>query len=345
MKKLLALILLLALALAMVACGGKSDGGSTDGGSSGGEEEKKEERHLTIGFNTNNLTNETMSFMADVMKQYCDEHDITFMLSQDDGEIAKMQNNLENMVAGGCDGIIFMNYDPAGIESVILELKEKGIALVSYDESSDICDYAWTMSNYDTGYAIGKMAADWANEAIPEVKDVEVGFLCNDARIYMKERGDGIVDGLTDNCKNGVIIYRTAPVDMDFLGTYASLVAAHPDIRIFTSIAGGVVVGIAEAWYGDLTGQGKDISGYGVFSTDATDIELNLINQAKQGKAIYRGTIDLGLKDYIPLGMIECCHAAILGEDWGYPQENLYQLKLVTEANIDEYADYLDNLS
>ena len=335
MKKALALVLLLVMALSFAACGGSS-GGNSGGGSSGGKEDK-----ICLGFNTNGLTNETMSFMADVMKKYCDEHGFDFMVAQDDGEISKMQNNLENMVAGGCDGIIFMNYDPPAMEKVVLELKEKGIKFVSYDEYSDICDYCWHMSNYDTGYAIGQMAAEWINKAIPEIKDVKVGFIAADTIKFMIDRGDGICDGLTDNCKNGVNILRT-PVAGSALDTFANLWAANPDIHVFTSIAGAAVTGVAEAWYGDLVGAGKDISEYGVFSTDATDIELNLIYQAKQGKGVYRGTIDLGLKDYIPIGMIECLHSAVTGEDFGYPQENWYGLKFVTEDNIEEYSQYID---
>ena len=336
MKKLLAIFLLLVLTVSMAACGGGgSNGGSGDGG-------KKEEDKICLGFNTNGLTNETMSFMADVMKKYCDEHGFDFMVAQDDGEISKMQNNLENMVAGGCDGIIFMNYDPPAMEKVVLELKEKGIKFVSYDEYSDVCDYCWHMSNYDTGYAIGQMGAEWVNKAIPEIKDVEIGFLSADTIQFMIDRGDGICDGFQDNCKNGCIVYRTPIANGDVLATYAGLLAAHPDIHVFTSIAGAAVTGVAESWYGDLTGQGKDISQYGVFSTDATDIELNLIYQAKQGKGVYRGTIDLGLKDRVPLGMITCCHKAILGEDPGYERVNYYEVKRVMEDNVDEYSQFLD---
>ena len=339
MKKLLALLLLLALAFSMAACGG---GGSSDGGGGSSDGGDKKDDKICLGFNTNGLTNETMSFMADVMKNYCDEHGFDFMVAQDDGEISKMQNNLENMVAGGCDGIIFMNYDPPAMEKVVLELKEKGIKFVSYDEYSDVCDYCWHMSNYDTGYAIGQMGAEWINKAIPEIKDVEVGFLSADTIQFMIDRGDGIVDGFTDNCKNGCIVWRTPAANADFLGTYEAILQAHPDVHVFTSVAGAAVTGIAESWYGDLVGAGKDISQYGVFSTDATDIELNLIYQAKQGKGVYRGTIDLGLKDYIPIGMIECLHSAVTGEDFGYPQENWYGLKFVTEDNIEEYMQFID---
>ena len=136
MKKLLALVLLLVMTLSMAACGGS---GGNEGGGGG---EKKDDK-ITLGFNTNGLTNETMSFMADVMKKYCDEHGFDFMVAQDDGEISKMQNNLENMVAGGCDGIIFMNYDPPAMEKVVLELKDK-IGGMDLPEGISIADVAVT---------------------------------------------------------------------------------------------------------------------------------------------------------------------------------------------------------
>ena len=62
----------------------------------------------------------------------------------------------------------------------------------------------------------------------------------------------------------------------------------------------------------------------------------------KKGEGIFRGTIDLGLKDRVPLGMITCCHKAILGEDPGYERVNYYEVKRVMEDNVDEYSQFLD---
>ncbi len=325
MKRLFALILILVLAFTLAACGEKKDDG---------------EKQITLAFNTNNLTNETMTFMVDVMKKYCDEHNIKFLNSQCGGDVATLQNNLENFVAGGVDGIVFMNYDEAGIEPLLLDLKEKGIALVSYDEESEICDYSFCCSNYDLGLAIGTMAAEWANEHVQG--EAKMGLLSVEGAQFLKVRSDGIQDGYNKTIKNGTTI-RQPISGGGALDTYANMLSADPDIKIFTSIADSVVVGVAEAWYGDLVGAGADISQYGVFSTDATDIALNLVNQAKNGKGTYRGTIDLGLKTWIPLGMIQCCHAAVLGVPAeGWEKVNYYKVKYVMEDNIDEYSEFLD---
>ncbi len=324
MKKLFALILVMVLAFALAACGGKKD-----------------DDQITLAFNTNGLTNETMTFMVDVMQKYCDEHNIKFLMSQCGGDVATLQNNLENFVAGGVDGIVFMNYDEAGIEPLLLDLKAKGIALVSYDEESQICDYSFCCSNYDLGYAIGKMAAEWANEHVQG--EAINGLLSAEGVQFLKIRSDGVEDGFNQNIKNGTTIRTPSNPGTSSVDTFNNLLSAHPEVNICTSVADAAVCPVAEAWYGDLVGAGKDISQYGVFSTDATDIALNLINNAKKGKGIYRGTIDLGLKTWIPLGMIQCCHAAVLGVPAeGWEKVNYYKIYYVMENNIDEYSEFLD---
>ncbi|MBR0451673.1 MAG: substrate-binding domain-containing protein [Oscillospiraceae bacterium] len=341
MKKILAILMLLVLAFSFAACGESSTPEPTPTPSGGDEPAPEPEKQLIIGFNCNNLTNETMSFMVDVFYKYGEEHNIKILTSQDENDTGRTMNNLENMVAAGADGIIFMNNDPTGMASMVADLKEKGVAIVSYDEYCEYADYSFLCSYYDLGYAIGKMAAEWANENVKTEKIV-YGMMGVEVNESATNRSNGIEDGFRDNCPRADI-YRV-PATMPFVDCFYNMLSARPDIQICASLADGMVVEIAEAWYADLKGAGKDISQYGVFSTDATDIALNLIYTAKKGEGIYRGTIDLGLKDRVPLGMITCCHAAILGKDTpaGYDKINYYEMKLVTEKNIDEYAEFLD---
>lgn len=126
MKKIIALLMLLVLTLALVSCGGQPAPEPAPAPADGGDEPAPEPaKQLTIGFNTNNLTNETMSFMTDVFFKYGEENNIKILVSEDNMETAVTQNNLENMVAAGVDGIIFMNEDPVGIVPTVEMLKEK----------------------------------------------------------------------------------------------------------------------------------------------------------------------------------------------------------------------------
>ncbi len=320
MKKIFALILILALTFVLASCG----------------EKEKEEEQLILAFNTNGLTNETMSFMVDVMQAYCDENNIKFLTAQDNDDFATTQTNLENFVAGGAKGIIFRNADPTASENMVGELEGKGVAIVSYDEISQNASYSFTCSFYDLGYAIGKMAAEWANEHI-EGEAIN-GLMSVEVNAAAVARSDGIQDGFNQNVKNGRTV-RQPISGHDFEGTWENMLIGTPELNICTSLADACVVGVAATWYADLMGKGMDISHYGVFSTDATDIALDLITQAKNGKGIYRGTIDLGLKDAVPLGMIKCCHAAALGQKAeGYDKVNYYKINLVMEDNVEEFC-------
>ena len=228
MKKIIALLMLLIMTLAFVSCGSTPEPTPTPApADDGGNDEPAPEpaRQLTIGFNTNDLTNETMSFMVDVFYKYGEENNIKIMVSQDGNDTAKMQDNLENFVAGGCDGIILMNYDPTGIEPILLKLKEKGIAIVSYDEYSEIADYSFLCSNYDLGYAIGKSGAEWANEHVDDDKIV-MGLMSVEIAEAAVNRSNGIEDGFLENCPRGEVF--RAPADFgDLVGTFYSMLSAR----------------------------------------------------------------------------------------------------------------------
>ena len=342
MKKITAWLLILILSFALVSCGGQPTPEPTpeptpDSGET--EPAPEPQRQLTIGFNTNNLTNETMSFMTDVFYKYGEENNIKILVSEDNMETAVTQNNLENMVAAGVDGIIFMNEDPVGVVPTIEMLKEKGIVVISYDEYSEEADYVFMCSNYDLGYAIGSMAGDWATEHVDD-DEIIMGVMTGAFNDATTKRSAGIIDGFKEHCDRGRVY--DVPATQPFVDCFYNMLSAEPNMKIFASLADSMVCGVAEAWYADLVGAGKDISEYGVFATDATDIALNLLNASKNGEGIFRGTIDLGLKDRVPLGMITCCHKAILGEDPGYERVNYYEVKRVMEDNVDEYSQFID---
>ncbi|MDO5138681.1 MAG: substrate-binding domain-containing protein [Oscillospiraceae bacterium] len=342
MKKLLALLMLLVLGFSFAACGGEAAPEPAPAPSGGDEPapEPEPERQLLIGFNTNGLTNETMSFMVDVFYKYGEEHNIKILATEDKDDTATTINNLENFVAAGVDGVIIRVSDPVGVTPAIQDLEDRGIPVIAYDEYIEPAEYSFLCSNYDLGYAIGKMAALWANDHVDDDKIV-LGLLTVEINESGTNRSNGIADGFTENCPRGEVFRQ--PITGNPVDVFSNMLVSRPDIKLCSSLADAAVTGIAESWYADLVGAGQDISEYGVFSTDATDIALNLINNAKKGEGIYRGTIDLGLKDRVPLAMIECCHAAILGKKAeGYEKQNFYEVKYVTEENIEEYSQFLD---
>lgn len=351
MKKVLALILTLLLALSLFACAKVEQPATTGEGSEGEtqqttdaianetttEEVPEGGEQLTIGFNTNSIANETMSYMIEVFEQYGKENNIKIITSEDGGDTATMLTNLENFEVAGVDGVIFMNYDPVGAESMVEDMISKGIAVISYDEYSEAANYSFTVSNWDLGYSIGKMGAEWINETLGG--SAEICLLASDTIPVMVDRADGIEAGFKENCTGEVIIYRedSNPFDKPSVDVFANTLAAHPNIHVITGCADAAVVPPCEAWYGDLVGAGADISKYAGFSTDCTAAAITLMQASLKNEAVFRGSIDLGLKDAVPLGMITACHAAILGKETDYEKVTYYVSTPVTAKNLEEF--------
>lgn len=348
MKKLLSIILVLAMVLCMAACSGSGETAETPkddaevkaDAPAAAPAEEEEDEPIIIGFNANSLANENMAFMAEYFRAYGEENNIKILTSECGGDTATMLSNLENFVAAGAQGIILHNYDPVGVEPLLLDLQEKGIVVVSYDEPSELCEYSFYCSNEELGQQIAQGVIDWYNENLEG--PVKIALFTLDGYNFMKVRGDACKAALEAGIPGCTVITEEVKGVADKVDVMNNMLAANPDIQILVGLCDSSVIAVAEAWYGDLVGAGKDISQYGVFASDATDIALNLINKAKNGEGIMRTTIDLGLKNDVPLGMIASCHAAIEGRDSGYPQMNPFPYKFVTEENVHEYEAYLD---
>jgi len=339
MKKLLSIILVLIMVLSLAACSQAEQPAEAPAADAPAAEAPQAGEQLIIGFNANSLANENMSFMAEYFRAYGEENNIKILTSECQGDTATMLSNLENFVAAGAQGIILHNYDPTGVESMLLDLQEKGIVVVSYDEPSELCAHSYYVSNEDLGKQIAQNVINWYNENLEG--PVKIALFTLENYEFMKVRGDACKAALEAGIPGCTVITQDGRTT-DKVDLFNNMLAADPDIQILVGLYDSGVVGVAEAWYGDLVGAGKDISQYGVFASDATDIALNLINKAKNGEGIMRGTIDLGLKDNVPDSIIKSIHAAILGEDWGYPQMNPFPYRFVTVENIDEFAQYLD---
>lgn len=348
MKKKVALLLSFAMLFLLCACSQNSpEPAKTDPPKEGQEQSDTNQnnttsdKQLVVGFNANNLTNETMTYMVEVFEQYGAEHNIKILTSEDKGDTATMLSNIENLVAAGADGIILMNNDPQGVEPILQDLVDKGIPFVSYDEYSALAVNSFYGSNEQMGTAIGEMAAEWINENLEG--HVDVALIGVDQNQFLKNRGDALEKAIYDNVADVSVWRDNLGQDKPPQDVLANLVVGHPNIKVLVGVADACVVSAAEAWYGDLVGQGADLSQYGVFATDATNAALKLIKASVDGGSIMRGSLDLGLKYDVPMGMIQCVHAAIEGRDSGYPEVFVYKMNPVTEKNIDEFSQYISD--
>lgn len=190
MKKLLALILALAMALSLVACGSSSgDSGKTDedtatpAADDAAEEpaddaaeeptdDAAEEPAATgtgkigIAMPTQSLErwNRDGSYLDEQFKAAGFETILTYSDNSNDKQV----NDIQNMIAEGVDLLIVAAIDGSGLNTAMNEAAEAGIPVISYDRLilNDAVSYYLSFDNYTVGTLQGQFieqALDLAN--------------------------------------------------------------------------------------------------------------------------------------------------------------------------------------
>lgn len=148
MKKLIALIMVLALALSLVACGG---GGST---------EPDEEAAAMIGVSMPTQSLQRWNQDGANMKAMLEEAGYQVDLQYGgDNDIPTQVAQIENMITQGCKVLVIAAIDGSSLTEVLKQAKEQGIPVIAYDRlimNSDAVSYYATFDNYLVGVMQGE---------------------------------------------------------------------------------------------------------------------------------------------------------------------------------------------
>ena len=341
MKKMVGLLLAGIMTVFLLAgCGSEGNSGTTDtkADTKAAESQKTdagteeaEKKSFKIGVDVANLTNDTFVQFVNVFQKYCDERGWSLITASCDNDPAKQRENLENMITAGCDAIFSENFDITSTPDIYQEIKDRGIVLVAYEYESDIADYCWYCDNYTLGYAVGQMAGEWVNENLDG--EANVVFLQNDAMDFLKERGRGNVDGFTEICPSANILTKQHCVASEAADVMESVLQGYPDLNIVIALTDTAGFNAYQILSAEIERNGYDESRYGMFANDGSDAVLPLI----AGDTCYRGSIDLGLKEEVPMAVMEAIEDALTGDGTKYPHDNYFPVNAVTMENVADY--------
>ena len=164
--KVVAIVLTVMLLLIGVpACtgGGASSGGSSSGASSGGSSSVEETVYkVGISLPTKSLQrwNQDGYNMGEMFKAAGFEVDLQYA---SDGDVPTQINQIENMIAGGCDVLVISAVDGDSLTEVLAKAKEKKIPVIAYDRlimRTDAVSYYVTFDNWSVGTIQGQFIAD-----------------------------------------------------------------------------------------------------------------------------------------------------------------------------------------
>ena len=156
MKKILALILALVMALGLVACGNSSSSGS---GST--DTQKTDSGKVGIAMPTKSL--ERWNRDGSYLKSQFESAGYTVELTYSDNDVNQQVNDIENLISDGVNILIIAAIDGESLTTVLNSADEKGIPVISYDRlirNTKAVDYYVSFDNYKVGVLQGQYVVD-----------------------------------------------------------------------------------------------------------------------------------------------------------------------------------------
>ena len=192
MKKLLAILLAMAMVLALAACGGAPAG--NEGGEGAGVLAGK-----TVGFSQTDSMSSWRTTETDSIKAAVEAAGGTFVVKDAQGDIATQASDIADLIALGVDYLVVAPLEDNGLQDVLIEAMEAGIPVILVDRA--IAGEAGV--HYTTAIASdfvweGAQCAAALNAALPEGGNVVIingGYESSTST----DRQKGFVEGLNDN--------------------------------------------------------------------------------------------------------------------------------------------------
>lgn len=282
---------------------------------------------LKVGMAVQDLSNPIWSGSAQALKKIVEENGGEMSYVSCDSNVSQQIEQVENYIASGIDALVIHPADPAGIEAVLADAQEAGIKVYSWDDNLENADLAWLIDNYELGYMIGEEAAKWINEK--HDGSAQVAVLDYPQLPILLERGNGIVDAITELAPNAEIVAQTSAINVaEGITKMETIFQGYPDVKVVAAIGGGGAVGANEA----AKAAGKITDDFGIFAADATEPELEAI---KNDEGNRMSVLITGGPEEIADTIYGLLEKLVAGEEM---DKEVYRTLIpVTKDNIDQY--------
>lgn len=268
-KKVLSVILLMAMVATMLfGCGSKEETKEE-----GGDAEASTPK---IGITIQSLKNDYWAGVMGKLEEVLKEAGWEYTLIDCEDNAATQVSQVENFITDGCDFIMVHPSDAASLEGICGEALEAGIKVMCWDDPMENTTANWVLDNTALGSEIGKTAAAFINEhytADAPAKVVTIGY---PSTKVLLERENGIKAGLEEACEgNYEIVASIEGLEAnDALTNVETALQANPDATVFVGVGAGAMIGANEALLQHFGGAGNIPENVGVITTDVTMQQL-----------------------------------------------------------------------
>ena len=333
MKKKIVSILLCVTMVAAMAVGCGSKGGGSDSKSESGDSKDKKYK---VGITIQSLSNAYWAGVMGKLEEQLKAKGWDYTLIDCEDNSATQVSQIENFITSGCDLIMVHPSDAKAVENICKEALDADIKVMCWDDPMENTTANWVLDNTELGKEIGKTAAEFINDKFTSDDKAQVTVIGYPSTKVLKERADGIKEGLKENCKDNYEVI--AEVDgleaPEAQSNVESVLSAHPDANVFVGVGAGAMIGSNEALL-QKYGKGKIPENVGVITTDVTEQQLNSL---KAGNEAVRSIVGFeGSNEDTAKACMEMYERILSGEKFEGDDHNVYRsIKPITTDNIDE---------
>lgn len=329
-KKVLSVILLMAMVATMLfGCGSKEDT-ADEGGDADASTPK-------IGITIQSLKNDYWAGVMGKLEEVLKEAGWEYTLIDCEDNAATQVSQIENFITDGCDFIMVHPSDAASVEGICGEALEAGIKVMCWDDPMENTTANWVLDNTALGKEIGKTAAEFINEhytADAPAKVVTIGY---PSTKVLLERENGIKEGLEEACEgNYEIVASIEGLEAnDALTNVETALQANPDATVFVGVGAGAMIGANEALLQKFGGAGNIPENVGVITTDVT---MQQLESLQAGDEAVRAIVGFeGSNMDTAKACFDMFERIIGGESFEGDAKNVYRpTQAITADNIEE---------
>lgn len=328
MKKMLSLVLALALALTVCAVSlADTEGADLTG--------KK------VGFSALMMSSEFFTDMSNQMQAYFEERGMQYSVADANGDPQTQIQTIENFVQMGMDYIICFVVDRVSISDALIRARQAGafvIVIGTVLDDKEAADVCISISQYESGVVEAQLGAAWIEEHYPDAADgsVKVGVLENSENEDAVARCNGLKT-ITELTKKAVIVetHETTQADGAAAGQNMAemMLMNNPDLAVILTYGTDQGAGANEAAMANAA-VNKDT--FAVFTIDTAEFIRNKVKESATGESVLRGTVMLGE------GTPMTCYNLMDGSWMDRVQDGVYSeecIKITPETIGNYFAD------
>ncbi|NMA65486.1 MAG: sugar ABC transporter substrate-binding protein [Clostridiaceae bacterium] len=327
-KKILSIILLTTIVFLAAGCGNVPAEQSKETPNASSEPSQKADpanETITIGYSLFDYANPYFIALTQGMKDACNEKGIELTIHDAKSDVAAQVAAVENFIAQKVIAIIVSPLDVVAMEPVVENAKKAGIPVINLNQEIKGRSAHVGMSEYEYGFAGGKIAGEWIKENLTTPSKVAV--LGYPSLAALVERANGLKEGMLAIAPDAQIVSeQTAGTPEQGMAVAETILQSHPDVNVVIAINDGGALGAYEAF----AAAGKDKEKVAIVGLDATE---EAIRKIKEG-GMYVGTVDIDGYGTGVLGVETALKVLAEGEI-----EEMVEItaKPVTKDNVDDY--------